>query len=114
MDNNAPKDKGSSERDSRADSPIGAELRALVNGLRKEVQSLRNEVTALRRSEAPDGTDALLTREEAADRLSISVRKLDELEEAGEIQSVRIDRSVRYHPETLDRFVRRRTGGDGR
>jgi hypothetical protein len=39
------------------------------------------------------------------------VRKLDALEEAGDIQAVRIGRSVRYHPETLDRFVRRHANG---
>jgi len=60
-----------------------------------------------------DGADVvrLLTRKQAAARLGISVRKLDALEEAGDIQAVRIGRSVRYHPETLDRFVRRHVNG---
>jgi len=52
-------------------------------------------------------TERLLTREEAADVLNVSVRKLDALEEAGEIQAIRIGRSVRYHPDVLDRFIRR-------
>jgi excisionase family DNA binding protein len=58
-------------------------------------------------------TERLLDREEAADVLGISVRKLDSLEEAGEIQAIRIGRSVRYHPDVLDRFMRRRAGGRG-
>jgi excisionase family DNA binding protein len=52
-------------------------------------------------------TTRLLTRDEAADVLNVSVRKLDALEEAGEIQAIRIGRSVRYHPDVLDRFIRR-------
>lgn len=37
-------------------------------------------------------TERLLTRDEAADVLNVSVRKLDALEEAGEIQAIRIGR----------------------
>jgi excisionase family DNA binding protein len=58
-------------------------------------------------------TERLLTRDEAADVLNVSVRKLDALEEAGEIQAIRIGRSVRYHPEVLDRFIRRQAQRDG-
>jgi excisionase family DNA binding protein len=60
-----------------------------------------------------DGADVvrLLSRKQAAARLGISVRKLDALEEAGDIQAIRIGRSVRYHPDTLQRFVRRRANG---
>jgi excisionase family DNA binding protein len=59
-------------------------------------------------------TARLLTREEAADVLNVSVRKLDALEEAGKIQAIRIGRSVRYHPEVLDRFIRRQVEGSDR
>jgi excisionase family DNA binding protein len=84
-----------------------------VGELAREVRRLRTTVEQLLRriGEAGEDEDRLLTREEAADRLSISVRKLDRLREAGEIQAVQIDRAVRYHPKTLDRFVRRRAGG---
>jgi excisionase family DNA binding protein len=86
------------------------ELSNLVNGLREEVQALRDEVTALRRKKSPDGPDALLPREEAAERLGISVRTLDDMEETGEIQAVRIRGRVLYAPETLKAYVRRRAG----
>ena len=56
-------------------------------------------------------TARLLDRQEAAEVLGISVRKLDALEEAGEIQAIRIGRCVRYHPKVLERFVRRQSGG---
>ena len=88
-------------------------LRALVDGLREDVQALRNEVQALR-GEAPDGPDALLTREEAAERLRISTRTLDDMAEAGEIQPARIRGRVLYSPNTLDSFVRGRARGGGR
>ncbi len=86
------------------------EIHDLVKGLREEVQALRGEVTALRRKEAPDGPEALLPREEAAERLGISVRTLDDMEEAGEIQAVRIRGRVLYAPETLQAYIRRRAG----
>jgi len=87
------------------------EIRGLVEGLREEIQSLRDEVTALRRREAPDGPDALLPREETAERLGVSTRTLDDMEEAGEIQAVRIRGRVLYAPETLQAYIRRRAGG---
>ncbi|MCS4195928.1 helix-turn-helix domain-containing protein [Salinibacter ruber] len=86
------------------------ELCSLVQGLREEVQALQDEVTALRRKEAPEGPDALLPREEAAEMLGISVRTLDDMEEAGEIQAVRIRGRVLYAPETLEAYIRRRAG----
>lgn len=82
-----------------------------VDRLRKTVERLLERIEADALSGAPD---ALLTREQAADRLSISVRKLDQLAEAGEIRAIRIDRAVRYHPESLDRFIRRRAAGGNR
>jgi excisionase family DNA binding protein len=89
---------------------LGQELNALVEGLQKEVQALRDEVQALRRREAPDGVDSLLTRDEAAERLRISTRTLDDMADAGEIQPVRIRGRVLYHPETLEAYVRARAG----
>lgn len=86
------------------------ELRDLVEGFRDEVQALRDEVTALHRKETPDGLDALLTREEAAETLGVSTRTLDDMEEAGEIQAVRIRGRVLYAPETLQAYIRRRAG----
>jgi excisionase family DNA binding protein len=85
-------------------------FRSLIQGLREEVQALRDEVTALRRKEALEGPAALLPREEAAETLGISVRTLDDMEEAGEIQAVRIRGRVLYAPETLEAYIRRRAG----
>ena len=86
------------------------ELRSLAKDLREEIQGLREEVESLRRKEAPDGPDALLTREEAAECLSISTRTLDDMADAGEIQPVRIRGRVLYAPETLQAYIRRRAG----
>ena len=101
----------SKEEDSNGDpSNLRTELRELVDGLRDEVQSLREEITALRRKEAPEGPDALLTREEAAERLGISERTLDDMADTGEIQPVRIRGRVLYAPETLEAYIRARAG----
>ena len=96
------------------EASLQEELHELVRGLREEVQALRDEVTALRRKEAPDGPNAPLPREEAAETLGISVRTLDDLAEAGEIQPVRIRGRVLYAPETLQAYIRRRAGGERR
>ena len=92
------------------EASLQEELHELVRGLREEVQALRDEVTALRRKEAPEGPNALLPREEAAETLGISVRTLDDMEEVGEIQAVRIRDRVLYTPETLQAYIRRRAG----
>lgn len=47
----------------------------------------------------------LLTAREAAEFLKISTRKLYDLETRGEIQAIRIGRSIRYEAEELQRFV---------
>lgn len=49
---------------------------------------------------------ALLTRQEAADRLRISLTKMSGLITAGEIYVVRMDRKVLVPEESLDAFVR--------
>jgi len=86
------------------------ELLELMDGLTEELRDLQDEVTALRRKEAPEGPDALLTREEAAERLGISERTLDDMADRGEIQPVRIRGRVLYAPDTLDAFIRRKAG----
>ena len=82
-------------------------LAELVRELHEEIQDLRGEVQALRRKEVPDGPSRLLPREEAAETLGISVRTLDDMEELGEIQAVRIRGRVLYAPETLQAYIRR-------
>ena len=96
--------------DSPWESTLSGEIRTLITGLREEVQELREEVTALRRRESPEGPDALLSREEAADRLHISTRTLDDMAATGEIQPVRIRGRVLYHPKALEAYVRRVAG----
>jgi excisionase family DNA binding protein len=54
----------------------------------------------------PQETKALLlTRPEAAARLAISLRTLDEQIAVGNIPVCRIGRSVRFRPASLDYFV---------
>ena len=91
--------------------PDGSEASDKLPTLREQLNRL---VSLLETLVDRSDTERLLDREEAAEVLGISVRKLDALEEAGDIQAIRIGRSVRYHPDVLDRFMRRRAGGTGR
>ena len=50
----------------------------------------------------------LLKPKEAAEALSISPRKLWALTASQQIEAVRIDRSVRYSVESLNRFIESR------
>ncbi len=53
----------------------------------------------------------LLSRHEAAARLSISVATLDRLTRAGELPRVKLPGKVLYRPESLDEFARRKETG---
>ena len=47
----------------------------------------------------------LLKRREAAKRLAISERKLDELAASGEIRRVKIGTAVRFEPQDLQAYI---------
>lgn len=110
--NKLPKNDVFSNPESPPRLTLSDEIRGLLRGLREEVHALREEVSSLRGSKAE--ADALLTRDEAADRLRISTRTLDDLEASGRLQAVRIGRRVLYHPDTLDTYIRSCTGEGGR
>ena len=57
-----------------------------------------------------DKNQGLIKCREAAAYLGICERKLWELEKNGRIQSVRIDRAVRFDIDDLDTFIRRAKG----
>jgi excisionase family DNA binding protein len=103
--------KGKTDNSDFPPERLLGELLELVDGLTEELRDLQDEVTALRRKESPEGPDALLTREEAADRLGISTRTLGDMADSGELQPVRIRGRVLYDPETLDAYIQRRAGG---
>jgi excisionase family DNA binding protein len=54
-------------------------------------------------------TTVLLTKQEAADRLRISVRSLDRLRSVGAIKTVQVRGSVRIAETEIDRFVTKHT-----
>jgi excisionase family DNA binding protein len=58
--------------------------------------------------------DRLLTREEAAERLQVSIRTLDTLRAAGKLRAVKVKRRVRFHPDALDAYIRRAAEGGRR
>lgn len=111
---------------SHTETSLSDEIRGLLRGLRREVTALREELSSLRgavddtlpakEASAADGTaaGALLTREEAAERLRISMRTLDDLEASGRLRAVRIGRRVLYNPAALDAFIRQQSREGGR
>lgn len=58
---------------------------------------------------APQTTPILLTRDEAAARLSICVRMLDTAIHTGKIETVKIGRAVRIRQEALEAFISKNT-----
>lgn len=96
----SPTEEGEGEHD----------LWSILYDLRSGLDDLRQAVKEI--SAIP--SDRLLTREETADRLRISVRTLDDMADAGEIQPVRIRGRVLYHPEAVDAFIQRCAGEGGR
>ena len=77
--------------------------------LREEVEGLREELT---------GRPSLLDREEAAEKLGVSVRTLDTLEAAGEIEAIRPNGEggrVLYPPQSVELYIERQIArGEGR
>jgi excisionase family DNA binding protein len=55
----------------------------------------------------------LLKVKEAADVLSVSVSKMNDLYYRGEIRHVRVDRSVRFRESDLERYVEANTATCG-
>ena len=90
------------------DNPVATKpvLHQELQGLRREIREVLDKLEKLQRKDP----DSLLTRDEAAERLSISTRTLDDMADAGEIQPVRIRGRVLYSPATLDAYIRRKAG----
>jgi excisionase family DNA binding protein len=72
------------------------------------LDTLDEKIDALRAERDPN---RLLTREEAAERLRVSVRTLDTLRATGEIRAVKVKRRVRFHPEAVNAYMRRNAEG---
>lgn len=53
--------------------------------------------------------DRLLTKQQAADLLSVSVRTLDRMRSTGEIQATIVRGSVRFSPEVIERYISKHT-----
>jgi len=89
-------------------------LGELVGAVREEIADLRHEVQSLR--EELTGAPSLLDREEAAEKLGVSVRTLDTLEAAGELEAIRPTGEggrVLYPPQSVQLYIERnRRGGD--
>lgn len=81
----------------------------LVRHLTRIQQEIQRLASNFEESDSPGSSEILLTREEAAKRLRISVRTLDDLEAGGRLRAVRIGRRVLYHPDNLDAFIRQQS-----
>lgn len=52
----------------------------------------------------------LMTKREAADRLSISTRTLDRIRSKGEIKTVAVGGQVRFRPEDVEKYIFKNSG----
>lgn len=87
---------------------IPSDLLRFVAGVQEEVAGLRAELSALR-DELAEQT-SLLNRYEAAEELNVSVRTLDTMEAAGEIEAIRPNGEggrVLYPPQSLELYIER-------
>jgi excisionase family DNA binding protein len=89
------------------------EILGVLAVLRREVKELREQVDALADDSPEEPDDQLLTRKEAASRLRISTRLLDDLADQGEINSVPVRGRVLYQPDEIDRYIRAQAGEGG-
>lgn len=77
------------------------------------VESLKESKTRRETAEVlatKTATKQLLTRPEAAESLSLSVRMVDELVKSGDLPAVRIGRAIRFRPSALEYFIEAREG----
>jgi excisionase family DNA binding protein len=81
-----------------------------LQDIEAEIAALRAEIQQM--SKTP--SSPLLTREEAAEYLRVSVRTLDAAATEDEIRPIRVRGRVLYHREALDAFIRSRVEGEGR
>lgn len=80
----------------------------VLDDLREQVGALQEEVRALRSEEDPE---RLLTKEEAAELLSVSERTVDTMIHSGEITSLKIGRARRIPRRALMSYIRAKTNG---
>lgn len=97
-----------SNNSSGQDQSTGETLESKFELLLGKLDSVEEKVEQL---DEENTSDTLLTRKEAADRIRVSVRKLDDLEASGRLQAIRIGRRVLYHPKTIEAFIRTQAKG---
>jgi len=98
---------------SRQDQSTGETLESKFELLLGKLDSVEDKVEQLDEGDTDEGDtlETLLTRKEAADRIRVSVRKLDDLEASGRLQAIRIGRRVLYHPKAIEAFIRTQAKG---
>lgn len=93
-------------QDPPGDPPGSARwLAAQVKAIRRRIEEVREEIADLR-SDLPAEAEGLLTYEDVAERLNVSVRHVQMLAHSGELTPIRIGRAVRFDPETIEAFIR--------
>lgn len=53
----------------------------------------------------PDPTDELLTKEQLAKRLHLSVRSIERLVSSGELRALKIGRAIRFDPRDVEAYL---------
>lgn len=86
---------------------VTREGRSDLGNIQQALECLLNKIEVLEgRLDAIQGPRPLLTRQDVADYLQVSLRYVDGLIAERKIVPIRIGRVCRFHPDAVDAFVR--------
>lgn len=108
-------DRYSNTHDPPGDPPPGSDewLAIQVRAIRKQIEEIREEIGQTRSLREKDRDDQLLTYADVAERLQVSERHVQTLAHSGELTPIRLGRAVRFDPDAVDAFVRRKAEASG-
>jgi excisionase family DNA binding protein len=91
-----------------------ATVETLRRLLRDELPGVVREAVRSELGDRAPPDDGLLTKEQVAGRLNVSERTVDTLAAEGSLPKVKVKGCVRFAPDAVDAYIRRRAGEGAR